>query len=244
MLKVGINGFGRIGRIAFRIGLLKHATKIDFAAINTSGSMDVSGWAHLVNYDTMYRKFAKEVKFEEVKKASEAVDADPLIGYLLYEGRKAPLLAKKEPTKIPWGVYGVEVVIESTGKFVSEEDAKKHGVGGAKRVVISAPVKGGNVGTYIIGVNEYASKNPDQNSVDVLSNSSCTTNCVAPVTAVIEAAFGIEKAGITTIHGYTDDQNLQDNSNKDLRRSRAAAENIIPTTTGAAISTTETIPTL
>src|SRR4030067_2226728 len=116
--------------------------------------MDVSGWAHLVNYDTMYRKFANEVKFEEVKKASEAVDADPLIGNLLYEGRKTPLLAQKDPTKIPWGVYGVEVVIESTGKFTTEEDAKKHAVGGAKRVVISAPAKGGNVGTYVIGVNE------------------------------------------------------------------------------------------
>ncbi|OGM15755.1 type I glyceraldehyde-3-phosphate dehydrogenase [Candidatus Woesebacteria bacterium RBG_19FT_COMBO_42_9] len=238
MLKVGINGFGRIGRIAFRIGLLKHANEIEFAAINTSGSMDVSGWAHLVNYDTMYRKFAKEVKFEEVKKASEAVDADPLIGYLLYEGRKTPLLAQKDPTKIPWGVYGVEVVIESTGKFVSEEDAKKHAVGGAKRVVISAPVKGGNVGTYIIGVNEFKGES------EILSNSSCTTNCVAPVISVLHSTFGIEKAVMTTIHGYTDDQNLQDNSHTDLRRARAAAENIIPTTTGAAISTTETIPDL
>src|SRR3970282_2104740 len=99
MVKVGINGFGRIGRIAFRIGLLKHANEIEFAAINTSGSMDVSGWAPLVNYDTMYRKFAKEIKFEEVKKASEAVDADPLIGYLLYEGSKTPFLEQKVPTK-------------------------------------------------------------------------------------------------------------------------------------------------
>ena len=251
MIKVGINGFGRIGRIAFRIGVLKHANEIDFAAINTSGSMNAQGWAHLVNYDTMYRKFEKVVGFEEVKDASSIIKAseegkevDPLIGYLIIESKKYPLLAQRDPAKIPWSKYAVDVVIESTGKFVSEEDAKKHGVGGAKRVVISAPVKGGNVGTYIIGVNEYASKNPDQNSIDVLSNSSCTTNCVAPVTAVIEAAFGIEKAVITTIHGYTDDQNLQDNSNKDLRRSRAAAENISPTTTGAAISTTETIPTL
>jgi len=251
MTKVGINGFGRIGRIAFRIGILKHANEIEFAAINTSGSMNAEGWAHLVNYDTMYRRFEKIVGFEEVKDAASVVkeseegkELDPLIGYLIVESKKTPLLAQRNPAKIPWSKYGVEVVIESTGKFTSEDDAKKHGVGGAKRVIISAPVKGGNVGTYIIGVNEYASKNSDQNVVDVLSNSSCTTNCVAPVTAVIEAAFGIEKAGITTIHGYTDDQNLQDNSHKDLRRARAAAENIIPTTTGAAISTTETIPTL
>jgi glyceraldehyde 3-phosphate dehydrogenase len=238
MVKVGINGFGRIGRIAFRIGVLKHLGELEFAAINTSGSMDTSDWAHLVNYDTMYRKFAKEVKFEEVKKASEVTDEDPLIGYLIYEGRKTPLLAQKDPTKIPWGIYGVEVVIESTGKFTTEEDAKKHAVGGAKRVVISAPVKGGNVGTYIIGVKEF------KGGTEVLSNSSCTTNCVAPVAAVLHSAFGIEKAAMTTIHSYTDDQNLQDNSHKDLRRARAAAENIIPTTTGAAISTTETIPEL
>ena len=147
-------------------------------------------------------------------------------------------MAQKDPAKIPWEKYGVEVVIESTGVFTDEEGAKKHALGGAKRVVISAPVKGGNVGTYIIGVNEY------KGDAEVLSNSSCTTNCVAPVAAVMHAKFGIEKAMMTTIHSYTDDQNLQDNSHKDLRRARAAAENIIPTTTGAAISTTETIPEL
>ena len=238
MLKVGINGFGRIGRIAFRIGVLKHASEIEFAAINTSGSMETAGWAHLVNYDTMYRKFEKEVMAEEVRKAEEATDADPQIGNLLVEGKKIPVLAQKDPAKIPWSKYGAEVVIESTGKFTTAEDAKKHSAGGAKVVVISAPVKGGNVGTYIIGVNEF------KGEADVLSNSSCTTNCVAPVAAVIQAKFGIEKAAITTSHGYTDDQNLQDNSHKDLRRARAAAENIIPTSTGAAISTTETIPEL
>ena len=238
MLKVGINGFGRIGRIAFRIGILKHSSEIEFAAINTSGSMEASGWAHLVNHDTMYRRFEKEVKAEELKKAEAATDDDPQIGNLLVDGKKVPLLAQKDPAKIPWGKYGADVVIESTGKFVTAEDAKKHSVGGAKVVIISAPVKGGNVGTYIIGVNEFKGES------DVLSNSSCTTNCVAPVAAVIQTKFGIEKAAITTVHGYTDDQNLQDNSNKDLRRARAAAENIIPTSTGAAISTTETIPEL
>lgn len=238
MVKVGINGFGRIGRIAFRIGLLKHASELSFSAINTSGSMGASGWAHLVNYDTVYGKFEKEVKAQETKKPEEATDADPEIGNLIVEGVKIPLLAQRDPSKIPWRKYGVDVVIESTGKFTTEEDAKKHALGGAKRVVISAPVKGGNVGTYIIGVNEY------KGEAEVLSNSSCTTNCVAPVVAVLHSKFGIEKAAITTAHGYTDDQNLQDNSHKDLRRARAAAQNIVPTTTGAAVSTTETIPEL
>lgn len=238
MVKVGINGFGRIGRIAFRIGILKHSKELEFTAINTSGSMEVSGWAHLTNYDTAYGKFEKEVKSEELKKAEEATEEDPQIGNLIVEGKKIPILAQKDPAKIPWSKYAVDVVIESTGKFTTEEDAKKHALGGAKRVVISAPVKGGNVGTYIIGVNEY------KGQAEVLSNSSCTTNSVAPVAAVLHAKFGIEKAAITTAHGYTDEQNLQDNSHKDLRRARAAAANIVPTTTGAAISTTETIPTL
>lgn len=245
MVRVGINGFGRIGRIAFRIWLLKHTSEMEITAINTSGSMDTSGWAHLVNYDTMYRRFEKPVGSEEVKKAKEVTaaleegkDVDPLIGYLKADGKKIPLLAQRDPAKIPWKDYGVDVVIESTGKFTSEADAKKHALGGAKRVVISAPTKGGNVGTYVIGVNEY------KGDAEIINNASCTTNCVAPVAAVIHSAFGIEKALMTTVHSYTDDQNLQDNSHKDLRRARAAAENIIPTTTGAALATTETIPEL
>jgi glyceraldehyde 3-phosphate dehydrogenase len=240
MIKVGINGFGRIGRIAFRIWLLKHTNEMDIAAVNTSGSMNVEGWAHLVNYDTMYRKFDYEVKTEKVKDSKKVTDEDPLIGYLLVgeKDKKIPVLAQRDPAKLPWGEYGVEVVIESTGVFRTEEDAKKHAIGGAKRVVISAPTKGGNVGTYVIGVNEYKS------NAEVINNASCTTNCVAPVASVIQSAFGIEKALMTTIHSYTDDQNLQDGSHKDMRRARAAAENIIPTTTGAAIATTETIPEL
>ncbi len=243
MVKVGINGFGRIGRIAFRIGLLKHSGDIEFAAINTSGSMNAAGWAQLTNYDTMYRKFEYEVKSEEIKKPEEATDEDPLIGTLLVSEKnvKVPVLAQKDPAKIPWGKYGVDVVIEATGRFTDEEGAKKHAIGGAKRVVISAPAKGGNVGTYVLGVNDFEGKNPQG---EVISNASCTTNCVAPVAAVIHSKFGIEKAMMTTIHSYTDDQNLQDGSHKDLRRARAAAMNIVPTSTGAAIATTETIPEL
>jgi glyceraldehyde 3-phosphate dehydrogenase len=238
-LKVGINGFGRIGRLAFRIGLSKHANEIEFAAINTSGSMPTSGWAHLVNYDTTYRKFEKEIKSEELKKVEEITDTDSQIGVLIVPGgTKIPVLAQRDPEKIPWSKYGVDIVIESTGKFITEEDALKHAKGGAKRVIISAPPKGGNVNTYVLSVNDYDGK------AQILSNASCTTNCVAPVAAVMSAKFGIEKAAMTTIHSYTDDQVLQDSSHKDLRRSRAAAMNIIPTSTGAAISTTETLPEL
>jgi glyceraldehyde 3-phosphate dehydrogenase len=240
MTKVGINGFGRIGRIAFRIGVLKHLDEIEFAAINTSGSMQTSGWAHLTNYDTMYREFQYKVQANEIKDPKDATDEDPLIGELMISEKniKVPILAQRDPAKIPWGKYGVDVVIESTGVFTKEEDAMKHAIGGAKKVVISAPVKGGNVATYIISVNET------DNLPQILSNSSCTTNCVAPVASIIHSKFGIEKALMTTVHSYTDDQNLQDGSHKDLRRARAAAQNIIPTSTGAAISTTETIPAL
>ncbi|MCL4386988.1 glyceraldehyde-3-phosphate dehydrogenase [Patescibacteria group bacterium] len=237
MIKVGINGSE--DKTSSRL------PEMEITAINTSGSMDAGGWAHLVNYDTMYRRFEKNIAGEETKKAKEVTQdleegksTDPLIGYLKVEGKKIPLLAQRDPSKIPWKDYGVEVVIESTGKFTTEEEAKKHALGGAKRVVLSAPAKGENVGTFVIGVNEV------KGNAEVISNASCTTNCVAPVAAVIHSAFGIEKALMTTIHSYTDDQNLQDNSHKDLRRARAAAENIIPTTTGAAIATTETIPEL
>lgn len=238
MVKVGINGFGRIGRLAFRIAVADQKDAAEIVAINTSGSMNVEGWAHLVNHDTMYRKFKIDIKSEKTKDSKETSDEDPLIGYLKFDSKKIPILAQRDPEKIPWGKYGTDVVIESTGRFTTKEDAKKHAKGGAKRVVISAPSRGGNVGTYVLGVNEA-----DENA-EVISNASCTTNCVAPVAAVMHGAFGIEKALMTTIHGYTDDQRLQDNSHKDLRRARAAAENIIPTTTGAAKATTETIPEL
>lgn len=226
MVTVGINGFGRIGRLAFRIGVSKHSDEIIFGAINTSGSMPASGWAHLVNYDTMYRKFEYEVKSTD-----DSISVPE-------RNITVPLLAQKDPALIPWGKYGVDIVIEATGKFTSEEDAKKHALGGAKRVIISAPSKGGNVGTYVIGVNKTNTE------AQIISNASCTTNCVAPVAAVMHGAFGIEKAMMTTVHSYTDDQNLQDGSHKDLRRARAAAVNIVPTTSGAAIAVTETIPEL
>lgn len=237
MVTIGINGFGRIGRLAFRIAVSKHLDEIKIGAINTSGSMDVHGWGHLVNFDTMYRKYEYQVVSDESNKDNE------IIGNLKIVERNVdiPLLAQREPDKIPWSKYGVDVVIEATGHFTDGEGAKKHAVGGAKRVVISAPGKGENVGTYVLGVNELEGQDPKG---QVISNASCTTNCVAPVAAVMHAKFGIEKAMMTTVHSYTDDQNLQDGSHKDLRRARAAGVNIVPTTTGAAVAVTETIPEL
>lgn len=239
-MKVAINGFGRIGRLALRIGLLKHANEMEFAAINTSGSMEVEGWAHLTNVDTTYRRFEIEIESERVKTVKEVTDGDPLIGYLKIAsmGLRIPVLAQKDPEKLPWAKYGVEVVMECTGKFTNEEGALKHAKAGAKKVIISAPSKGENVGTYVLGVNKV------NGEATVISNASCTTNCVTPVAAVINAKFGIAKAMMTTVHAYTDDQVLQDGSHKDLRRARAAAANIVPTSTGAAIATTEVIPEL
>lgn len=241
-----INGFGRIGRLATRVWYQHHRDDIELAAINTSGSMDLSGWAHLLKYDTTYRLFPGEITIEEDKPAKEATDQDPFLGNLIIDKKyKIPVLAQRDPSKIPWSKYAAEVVIESTGAFTSEEKARLHLLGGALQVVISAPAKGGNVPTSVIGVNEKEIVKKDaHNTIAVLNNASCTTNCVAPVAAIIQARLGVKKAMMTTVHSYTDDQNLQDGSHKDLRRARAAAQNIVPTSTGAAIATTEAIPEL
>ncbi len=237
MKSFGINGFGRIGRLSVRVWWQYHQDSLKLAAINTSGSMDVQGWAHLLKYDTAYGPFSGVITTETYQSREDITEADPLLGYLILDGKaKIPVLAQRDPGKIPWGKYGVEVVIESTGAFTTEEKAKKHLLGGAKQVVISAPGKGGNIRTSVIGV--------ATSTAPVISNASCTTNCVAPVARVIQDRLGIKKAAMTTIHSYTDDQNLQDSSHKDLRRARAAAHNIVPTSTGAAISTTEVVPEL
>lgn len=240
MITVAINGFGRIGRLAMRVWLQRPdlQEKIEIVAINTSGSMPIAGWAHLLKYDTAYGKLKEEIKTEEARDPKDVTDTDPLIGYLLIDKRKIPILAQRDPAKLPWGQHKVNVVIESTGIFKNETLASAHLKAGARKVLISAPSKGGNIGTFVLGVNEY------QGEGDIADNASCTTNCVAPVAAILHARFGVKKATLTTIHGYTDDQRLQDNSHKDLRRARAAAQNIIPTSTGAAISTTKTIPEL
>ena len=246
MKNFSINGFGRIGRLSTRVWWSHHRDTLQLVAINTSGSMDIEGWAHLLKYDTTYGIFPSSVTYEKYQSSKEATDVDPLIGYLILDNSiRIPIFAQRDPAKIPWGKYQVDVVIESTGAFTSEAKSRAHLVGGAKQVVISAPAKGGNVPTSVIGVNEASVLASDrQNTIAVLNNASCTTNCVAPVALVIHERLGIAKAAMTTIHSYTDDQNLQDASHRDLRRARAAAQNIVPTTTGAAIAATEAIPEL
>lgn len=232
MVKVAINGFGRIGRIAFRVALLHFSDQIEIVAINTSGSMDASGWAHMLRYDSVYGKFEKEIQVD-----NNGVQ-EPEIGSFTIDGKRYPVLAEREPSRIPWNKYGADVVIEATGVFTTEEGAKQHLAGGAKKVVISAPERGGNVGTYLIGVNEYKGEH------EVISNASCTTNCVAPVAAIMQGKIGVKKALLSTVHAVTSSQELTDGSGKDLRRARAAISNIVPTTTGAAIATTKAIPEL
>lgn len=235
MVKVAVNGFGRIGRIAFRVALQNFSDQIEIVAINTSGSLDASGWAHLLRYDSVYGKFAKEITIE-------GPGQDPEIGVFIVDGKRYPVLAQREPSKIPWSRYRADVIIESTGVFVNEEGARQHLASGAKRVVISAPDKGGDIGTYLIGVNQYDGKH------EIISNASCTTNCVAPVAAIMQSRIGIKKAMLSTVHAVTAEQNVVDGSppglhSQDLHRARAY-QNIIPTTTGAAKATTKAIPEL
>lgn len=241
-MNIAINGFGRIGRTSFRVWFDSHKDAASIVAINTSGSMDVAGWAHLLKYDSNYGVWHHDIATEEHQKAKDATDQDPLIGSLKVDGVSVAVYAQRDPAKLPWGTLGVDTVIESTGVFISQEKASLHLQAGAKRVVISAPPKGEGVGTYVLGVNEEQTAGVA--GVTVLSNASCTTNCVAPVMAVLHKAFGVQKAMMTTIHAFTDDQNVQDNSHRDLRRARTAGKNIIPTSTGAAIAVTETMPDL
>ncbi len=225
MKKVGINGFGRIGRLALRIILTKYLDRIEVPIVNTSGSVDTVGWANLFEFDTTYRRFPSPVE----------VEGD----YLMVNNQRILLTGFREPDQIPWDNHGVETVIESTGVFTKKEDLAKHIRGSVKQVILSAPAKGDGVPMVVLGINDQAAQGQS-----LISNASCTTNCVSPVTQVILEKFGIEKAAMTTVHAYTSDQNLHDNSHKDLRRARAAALNIVPTTTGAAVSVTQVLPIL
>lgn len=233
MLKLAINGFGRIGRLVFRAALLSYADRVEVVVVNTSGSMDIFGWAYLLRYDSVYGRFPKEIKVEP------AVNQNGEIGKLIIEGKSHPFLAIREPEKIPWANYQTETVCESTGVFRTKELASKHFIGGAKKVIISAPPRSEEVPLYLLGINEKSYRGEN-----LISNSSCTTNCAAPVCKVILEYFGIEKASMTTIHAYTADQQLVDGSHKDLRRARAAASNIVPTTTGAAKAVISVLPQL
>ena len=223
-VKVGINGFGRIGRLVFRAALAMKAEEIDIVAVNDI--TDAKTLAYLLKYDSNFGILPNEVRAE----------GDSLI----VDGKKIKVLSEKDPSKLPWGKLGVEYVIESTGIFRDKEKTSLHLSAGAKKVIISAPAKG-EIKTVVLGVNE---ETYDAAKDNILSNASCTTNCIAPVVKVIKDAFGVKKGLMTTIHSYTNDQRILDLPHKDLRRARAAAINMIPTTTGAAKAVGLVIPEL
>ncbi|WP_151478452.1 type I glyceraldehyde-3-phosphate dehydrogenase [Streptomyces albicerus] len=222
-IRVGINGFGRIGRNYFR-ALLEQGADIEIVAVNDLG--DTATTAHLLKYDTILGRLKHEV--------SNTADT------ITVDGRTIKVLSERNPADIPWGELGVDVVIESTGIFTKKADAEKHLAGGAKKVLISAPAKEEDI-TIVMGVNQ---DKYDPANHHVISNASCTTNCVAPMAKVLDENFGIVKGLMTTVHAYTNDQRILDFPHSDLRRARAAAENIIPTTTGAAKATALVLPQL
>ncbi|MFD3732986.1 type I glyceraldehyde-3-phosphate dehydrogenase [Streptomyces sp. NPDC058632] len=222
-IRVGINGFGRIGRNYFR-ALLEQGADIEIVAVNDLG--DTATTAHLLKYDTILGRLKQEV--------THTADT------ITVGGKTLKVLSERNPEDIPWGELGVDIVIESTGIFTKKADAGKHITGGAKKVIISAPAKDEDV-TIVLGVNQ---DQYDPANHHVISNASCTTNCVAPMAKVLDENFGIVKGLMTTVHAYTNDQRILDFPHKDLRRARAAAENIIPTTTGAAKATALVLPQL
>lgn len=220
--RVGINGFGRIGRNAFKVAFERD--DLEIVAINDL--TDTKTLAHLLKHDSNYGAYQYDVGFDDKG--------------IIVNGKHILVLAERDPVNLPWGEHNVDVVIESTGFFVDPELAKAHIKAGAKKVVLSAPAKGEGATTIVLGVNE------DQiaGASEIISNASCTTNCITPVAAVIENEFGIEKAMMTTTHSYTASQKLQDAPAKDLREARNAAENIVPTTTGASIAAAQALPAL
>lgn len=222
MVRIGINGLGRIGRLALKAGLEKEG--LDFVAVNDL--TDAKTLAHLFKYDSTFGIFPGEVKAKD--------------DTLIIDGKEIRVFKEKDPASLPWKKLGVEVVIESTGRFTDREGAEKHLKAGAKKVVISAPAKGEDI-TIVLGVNE---EEYDPEKHHIISNASCTTNCLAPVAKVLLDNFGIRKGLMTTIHSYTNDQVILDFPHKDLRRARAAALSMIPTTTGAAKATALTLPQL
>ena len=237
MIRIAINGYGRIGRVAHRVILEKYLSELDVVAINAGSSTDIKGWMYLLKYDTSYGPiYSMDVSYEEAEATPAFKD---LIGYLVIDNKKIPVLSQKDPTLLPWKDLNVDVVIESTGHFTTSEKLKTHLQAGAKAVILSAPVEEGEIPTIVMSVNQ--DKYQGENAI---SNASCTTNCIAPVARVMVDAFGVEKAMMTTVHGFTSDQRLQDGGHKDYRRARAAGQNIVPTSTGATIAASEAVPEL
>lgn len=220
-IRVAINGFGRIGRQAFKVASKK--PELEVVAINDLG--DVSNMAYLLKYDSVYRDDHQDVQVNGTN--------------LIVDGVSYPVISIPDPKQLPWRDMNVDVVIESTGRFTKREQAEAHVLAGAKRVVISAPATGAPA--FVLGVNQEA-YDPTQHSV--ISNASCTTNSITPVMAVLDEKFGVAKAFLTTVHSYTADQQLVDSPHKDFRRGRAAAQNIVPTSTGAAVAAAEALPQL
>jgi glyceraldehyde 3-phosphate dehydrogenase len=237
MVRVAINGYGRIGRVAHRVILERYLQDIEIVAINAGHSTDIKGWMYLLKYDTSYGPiYSMDVSYQEKEENPAIAD---LIGYLVIDGKRIPVISQKDASLLPWKDLNVDVVIESTGHLTTEEKLKTHLTAGAKAVILSAPAKEGNVPTIVMSLNQ--DKIAGQT---IINNASCTTNCIAPVAKVMVDAFGVEKAMMTTIHSYTSDQKLQDGGHKDYRRSRAAGQNIVPTSTGAAIAAAQVIPEL
>lgn len=220
--KLGINGFGRIGRNAFKIAFER--SDVEIVAINDL--TDTKTLAYLLKHDSNYGTYQHEVSYDEQN--------------IIVDGKAIKVLAERDPLALPWGSLQVDVVIESTGFFTAKEDAEKHITAGAKRVVISGPSKSEGVDTIVLGANE----DKIEGASHVVSNASCTTNSLGAVMAILDAEFGVEKSLLTTVHSYTASQALQDAPKKDLREGRNASENIVPTTTGAAIAVTKTLPQL
>ena len=223
-IRIGINGFGRIGRQVLRAAKQAGITDLDFVAVNDL--TDTRTLAHLFKYDSVHREYQGEVTAGE---NSITVDGDEI-----------KILAEKDPSKLPWGDLGVDIVLESTGRFTDADKARQHITGGARKVIISAPAKGEDI-TIVMGVNH---EKYDAKSHDILSNASCTTNCLVPMVKVISDNFGFVRGSMVTIHSYTNDQSILDLPHKDLRRARAAAISMIPTTTGAAKATSLVMPEL
>ncbi|MEA5508817.1 type I glyceraldehyde-3-phosphate dehydrogenase [Crocosphaera sp. UHCC 0190] len=223
MIRVAINGFGRIGRNFLRCWLGRENSQLELVGINDTSDPRTN--AHLLKYDSMLGKLNADI------------DADD--NSLIVNGKTIKCVSDRNPLNLPWAEWGVDLIIESTGVFVSEEGASKHIVAGAKKVLITAPGKGGNVGTFVVGVNH---QDYDHDQHNIISNASCTTNCLAPVVKVLNDNFGIIKGTMTTTHSYTGDQRILDASHRDLRRARAAAVNIVPTSTGAAKAVALVIP--
>lgn len=223
MIRVAINGFGRIGRNFLRCWLTRENSQLEVVAINDTSDPKTN--SHLLRYDSMLGRLEADI----------SADTDTIT----VNGKTIKCYSDRNPNNLPWGAWDIDLVVESTGVFVSEEGASRHIEAGAKKVLITAPGKGGNIGTFVMGVNQddYA-----HDKFNVVSNASCTTNCLAPVVKVLHEQFGIIKGTMTTTHSYTGDQRLLDASHRDLRRARAAALNIVPTTTGAAQAVALVIP--